>query len=368
MQVKLKKMKIIVIFLCLPLFLVFAFNNCAPSSKSSTDSGASNENLESPDYSKLTPTCFASSPSNPVLTGGSLFSGSTWNDPSVINVGNQYVMYASSDHNFDGNIEIYRLVSSNGLAWSLSPSAPVFSHSSDVSAWDFKSVETPSVVYFNGKYHLFYTGYPSTHTDSTSYKIGHATSDDGITWVRDASYILAPTNPAGAPNLDFNQYIVAEPAAVVFNNKIYLYFTALGANVDVGTTLQVIGLTTSADGIAWTTPQSVLTPDQTLYPRSTWLGYSTPSAIVLDGKIHLFFDVVQETPWKQLRIHHASSSNGVSGWTQDSASIFSQASFGWSSNEIRSPTALLSGASLALWLSGDNGSVLSIGQASCSLK
>lgn len=277
-------------------------------------------------------------------------------------------MYATTDNNFDFNIAVYRLISSNGVNWSLSPSTPVFEADPSGVAWDHRAVETPSVVYFNNQYHMFYTGYPTTHTDFYSYKIGHATSSDGITWSRDASYIVAPNDPYNStPNLSFNQWISAEPAAVIFQNKIYLYFSAVGANSGVGTTLQVIGLTTSTDGISWTTPQSVMEPSQLIYPRATWLGFSTPTAVVLDGKMHLFFDVVQASPWKQLKLHHAVSNNGVNGWTQDNTAIFSNSSFTWTSNEIRSPSLLLDGTTLYMWFAGDNSSVLGIGQSSCNL-
>jgi len=333
-------------------------------------SGSSAENsLEaSPDYTKLIPGCFSASAANPVLTRNSQLSGSDWNDPSVLKIGNQFVMYASSDQNFDFNIAIYRLVSNDGISWTLSPATPVFQADPNPAAWDHRAVETPSVVFFNGNYHLFYTGYPSTHTDSYSYKIGHATSSDGITWTRDASYVLAPNDPYNTtPNLTFNQWITAEPGAVVFQNKIYLYFSAVGANLSVGTTLQVIGLTTSSDGVTWSAPQSVLEPSQSVYPRSTWLGYSTPQATILNRKVHLFFDVVQASPWKQLRIHHASSETGDGQWLQDSSSHFSQNQFPWISNEVRAPTVLLDGTSLSMWFAGDDGATLGIGQASCSL-
>ncbi len=321
-----------------------------------------------PDFSKLTPSCFIASATNPILTRDSLLTGSDWNDPSVLKIGDQYVMYASSDQNFNFDIAIYRLISSDGLSWTLSPSTPVFVADSNGAAWDHRAVETPSVVYFNNQYHMFYTGYPVTHTDSYSYKIGHATSSDGISWARDASYVVTPNDPTNlTPNLTFNQWVAAEPAAVVFDNKIYLYFTAIGANAGLGTTFEVIGLTTSSDGISWSIPVSVLEPSQSLYPRATWIGYSTPNAIVLNNQMHLFFDVVQDSPWKQLKLHHAVSNNGMSGWVEDSAAIFSNSSFSWTSNEIRSPALLLDGTNLLMWFAGDNGSILGIGQSSCGL-
>ncbi len=324
--------------------------------------------VQTPNVSKLTSSCFTASSANPVLTRDTQLAGSDWNDPSVLKVGSQFVMYASSDQNFDFNIAVYRLVSEDGITWSLSPATPVLEASPSLGAWDHRAVETPSVIVLNGQYHMFYTGYATNHTDPNSYKIGHATSSDGITWTKDANFILAPNDPSNStPNLTFNQWISAEPAAVVFEGKIFLYFSAVGANTGVNTTLQVIGLTTSADGQTWTTPKSVLEPDQTLYPRATWLGYSTPNAVVINDKMYLFFDVVQASPWKQQRIHFASSNDGESSWTQSTEAIFANSQFTWTSNEIRSPSLLLDGTKLHLWFAGDNGSVLGIGQASCAL-
>ena len=342
--------------------IIFLFG--CTSSKSDTVAGG-NDIVEA-DLDKLTSSCFVANTRNPILTRDSLLSGSDWNDPSVIKVGDQYVMYASSDQNFNFDISIYRLTSDDGISWALNPSNPVLQASAG--AWDARAVETPSVVYFNQKFHMFYTGYPSTHKDSYSYKIGHAISDDGITWTKKSNYILAPNDPTNTtPNLTFNQWVVAEPAAVVFDNKIYLYFSAIGANLSVNTTLQVIGLTTSVDGESWTPAESVLTPDQGLYPRSTWMGYSTPNAVVLDQQMHLFFDVVQESPYKQLRIHHAKSTDGKLNWTHDNQPIFTVSLFPWSSNEIRSPSVLLDGTSLHMWFAGDEGTTLGIGHSICEL-
>jgi predicted GH43/DUF377 family glycosyl hydrolase len=277
-------------------------------------------------------------------------------------------MYASADNNFDQDIKIYRLTSSDGLNWSLNPTSAVLSKGTGSGDWDRKSVETPAVIFFQNQYYMFYTGYPTTQSDATSYKIGYATSSDGITWTK-KSMLLAPTSPLTAPNLDFNQYIVAEPAPVVFNGKIYLYFTAVGANVSVGTTLQTIGLVESADGNSWSSPSQVLIPDQTLYPRgSNWKGYSTPHAVVLDNKMNLFVSVVTDSPFSQVKIHRIVSENGKNNWVHDSKEIYDKSKFSWTSNQIRSASVLLNGTDLFLWFAGDASvNDLGIGQAHCKL-
>lgn len=373
------------------LLMVVIFTQCSPKEDSLNPmlfllpAGSA---AVAPDFSKMAPGCFRANPSTAVITrgtpdtSGAGFSAD-WNDPTVIKHGSEYWMYASSDNNFDINVKIYRLVSADGIGWQLNPTTPVLSADAGAGAWDHRSVETPSVVFFQGKYHLFYTGYPTDYTQTTTYRIGHATSTDGVTWTRDANNpIVSPTDPtnpdpAGTyPNYDFNQWLAAEPAAVVFDNKIYLYFSTLGANVSVGGTWQVIGLTTSSDGVAWTPPERALTPDTAIYPRSggavDWLGYSTPMATVLDGRMHLFFDVVQHSPWRQLRLHHAVSADGKTNWTQDSSAIYSSTDFAWTNEEIRSPSILLDGTALHLWFAGTetgggSGTVLNVGHARCDL-
>lgn len=333
------------------------------------------ESERSPDFANLSPDCFVADASSPIIERGDLFAGSTWNDPHVLKAGNTFVMYASSDVNFDGNIKIYRLISTDGKNFSLSPTSPVFEKSSGVTDWDRKSVETPAVVLFKGTYYLFYTGYPVTQTDPTSYQIGYATSSDGISWTRQATR-FAPTDPSGGVNMDFNQYIVAEPAPVIFNDQIYLYFTALGADAGVGTTLQTIGLVTSPDGVNWSSPQRVLRPDQSLYPRgSNWKGYSTPHAIFVNNQVQLYFTVVNDSSGdRQVKLHRAVSSDGMSGWIHDSEEIFDRSEFNpWADRDLRSPSLLLSGTTLNFWFAGNGDTSnfpnvdMGIGLARCEL-
>ncbi len=292
-----------------------------------------------------------------IIKSNDFFSGSNWNDPHVLYDGNQFVMYASASKNFDGNVKIYRLISEDGLSWELSPANAVLEKS--MSGWDSHSVETPAVIQYGGQYHMFYTGYSGSFEETQYYKIGHATSVDGISWKKDSSFLLEPTDPLGAPNLDFNQFVVGEPGPVVFDGKIYLYFTALGANSSVSTTWQVIGLTTY-DGSTWSAPQPVLEPDLNLYPRLSFFGYSTPNAIALDGKVHLYYDVVAD-PWKQVKLHHAVSDDGKSGWIQDTSSILNKEDFNWTQEEIRAPSILEQDGKKYLYFAGHTGADLSIG-------
>jgi predicted GH43/DUF377 family glycosyl hydrolase len=315
------------------------------------------------DPGKLTPASYRGGVA-PQLDLGGPDPGWTWNDPHVLKTGpGAYVMYASATVGFDYPVRLYRLTSSDGVSWVRSPPAPILADAA-AGRWDAGGLETPAVVLFKGKYHLFYTAYryevgtPEYAANSPGdFRIGHAISDDGITFTRAAvNPIVAPSGTDADPSDDWNAFFVGEPGPVVLGDQLHLYFTAVGADAALGTSLQVIGLVRSSDGETWTPPQLALRPDQTLYPRDLdWVGYSTPSAIALDGEVHLFFDVARQPPagpWLQLRLHHARSADGVSGWTHDETHIRKAGDFSWAVDEIRSPHALLDGTTLRLYFAG----------------
>jgi hypothetical protein len=143
---------------------------------------------------------------------------------------------------------------------------------------------------------------------------------------------------------------------VVHDGQLYLYFTAFGPDAKLGKGLQFIGLTTSKDGVHWSAPERVLDPDQSLYPAADgWVGYSTPNVIELDGQVHLFVDVAFDadgSSWKQVRLHHAVSADGKTGFVQDVAPLASAGDFPWAVDEIRSPDALVDGKTLRLYFAG----------------
>ncbi|MCG8383801.1 MAG: hypothetical protein MJA28_16545 [Gammaproteobacteria bacterium] len=336
----------------------------------SCGSESTREEASTVSESALSPDCFIEHPENPIITSGDFsaelsLTQSTWNDPHVIKEGNTYYMYASSDDHFNHDIKIYRLSSMDGIQWQPDPAHPVLGKSPG--EWDSQSTETPAVIKLADTYHMFWTGY-ADYTNVTDFKIGHATSLDGVTWVKDENFLIGPSAPHADPNFEFDQYVVAEPAPVVFNGMIYLYFSALGINAELGKTQQVIGVITSSDGIHWTAPQPAIIPDQSLYPRESpeyYKGYSTPHALVLDQQIHLFFDVIRtneaDTLFSQQKIHHAVSANGINGWQQDEKAIIDYRDAAWTEDEVRSPAAYLEGDQLLLWYAGHSLSPVSLG-------
>lgn len=345
-----------------------------------------------PDFSKLKPSCFGPYATTPIVGPGNAFftvdtgnnkRASTWGDPHVLKVDDQFIMYASTlpnDRTSDTieHIAVYRLTSNNGINWTLNPTTPVLERTG-AATWDADGVETPSVVFYKNEYHMFYTSYPSDYSASTTYRIGHAKSADGISWTRvtAVSPLVAPTDPNNTtPQLTFNQWVTAEPGAVVFNDKIYLYYAATGSNTEANSTAEVIGLMTY-DGTTWSAQQEVMRADQAVYPRLTspyYKGFSTPAATVINNQVHLFTTAViqkddQGVAYKHTKIHHAYSVNGEDNWVQDTTPITAIDDLGWHNFDLISPTALLDGNKVYLWHGGNNGSLtgLGIGLMTCNL-
>ncbi len=149
----------------------------------------------------------------------------TWNDPCVLKCDGKYVMYMTSSTMLPGRppVQPFRAVSDDGVSWHLEPKTPLLAPGKEATAFDFQSVETPSVVTFKGKYHMYYTGVRTGLSGPMA--IGHASSDDGIHWTKDAGNpVVRPTGKLS----DFNGLQVAEPGAVVRGNEVLLYFTSVG--------------------------------------------------------------------------------------------------------------------------------------------
>jgi predicted GH43/DUF377 family glycosyl hydrolase len=293
---------------------------------------------------------------NPFLSLGEHRPLASWNDPCVLKREGKYIMYLTTSLRAPGQppVQPFRAVSDDGLVWNLEPKTPLLDPGKDASDFDFQSVETPSVVSFKGRFHLYYTGVRKGMSGPMA--IGHATSDDGIRWTKDPNNpVLRPT---GHPS-DFNGIHVAEPGALVRGDAIYLYHTSVGLRPGGDPPVRrVIALAKSADASHFEAPKVVLGQSDLFPPKLGFDGYSTPSALIHDGRVHLFYDVGYFSPhaehqWTQVALHHAVSDDGETGWSQDPEVIFTNRSFGWTSLEIRSPTALFEGDVLHLWFAGN---------------
>jgi hypothetical protein len=287
----------------------------------------------------------------PVIRAGDMRKQGLWNDPSVLFEDGRYVMYftTSVDKPFSPPILPFRAVSPDGANWRLEPETPLLS----AKGTHFNSIETPSVVKFRGRYHMFFTG-TFEHPNPSPMAIGHAVSDDGIHWSATPTPVLAATGQGA----DWNGYLVGEPGAVVFKDEILLYFSAVGARPGGHPPQsQTIGLARTVDGEHFSAPAKVLTQSSLYPPERGYAGYSTPAGFVLGGKVHLIYDVAHFQPggdpeWEQVALHHAVSSDGGVTFLQDASPILSREDLPWTSGEILAPSALVEGDQVTLWFAG----------------
>ena len=115
-------------------------------------------------------------PGNPVLKDGlgEVWDGEFVTQPSVLHDGAKFHMWYAG---YDGtNMKIGYATSNNGIVWNKHAQNPVLNLGT-VGSWDKAGVSSPTVMLSGSVYHMWYTGY-----DGTNMKIGYATSGDGIAW------------------------------------------------------------------------------------------------------------------------------------------------------------------------------------------
>lgn len=290
-------------------------------------------------------------PANPVIRAGDLRDKGLWNDPSVIFEDGRYVIYmtTSVEAPFKPPILPFRATSDDGVRWTLDSATPLLR----AEGTDFVSIETPSVVTFQGRRHMFFTGV-LRQPASAPMAVGHAVSDDGVRWTASPHPVIAATGVAS----DWNGYLVGEPGALVVGDELFVYFSAVGARPGgQPPQIQTIGLARSIDGERFSLPTQVLAQAPLYAPQKGYAGYSTPAPFILKDRVHLLFDVARHQAganpeWSQVALHHAVSNDGGLSFAQDDKPIFGRGDFPWASGEILAPAVLVQGDEVKMWFAG----------------
>lgn len=119
--------------------------------------------------------------------------------PCVLRVGDEWWMWYNgrSDDRFTGSIGL--ATSQDGLRWTKHRNGiPVFEHGSP-GTFDSTKADHSAVLKFDGKFHMWYTA--GDH--NSRYTIGYATSTNGIHWQRenDACPVFEPGSPGDFDDL-----------------------------------------------------------------------------------------------------------------------------------------------------------------------
>jgi predicted GH43/DUF377 family glycosyl hydrolase len=148
-------------------------------------------------------------------------------------------------HSYDGaKRRIGYAESSDGISWT-KYADPVLSVGPP-GAWDDQAVVEPRVLAVDGGYRMYYGAHHSTGRDA--YRLGLATSPDGISWTKSAAGPVFGDD-GGEPILDAGAGIIADASGW------HMWFGLAQ--------LQSINYASSPDGISWTPGPSnpVLTPN-----------------------------------------------------------------------------------------------------------
>jgi hypothetical protein len=146
----------------------------------------------------------------------------------IVQDGNIFRMYYNNVYN-NGVHSIWSAVSGDGLNWTSVSQTPLLSPGSF--SWDLNAVVIGAVIKENNGYKMYFTGMESSYG---YWKIGMATSTDGINWTKKPMPILTP---------DPGTYQIGVTDVIVKDGIYYLFYS---------TNLKNICMATSADGFTWT--------------------------------------------------------------------------------------------------------------------
>ncbi|MFC2088377.1 hypothetical protein ACFLSX_02160, partial [Calditrichota bacterium] len=125
------------------------------------------------------------------------------------------------------------------INWTKHPE-PVLTHGS-AGAWDSLYIQHSAVVFDGTKYHMYYSAQSAI---TGHFSIGHATSDEGISWEKDAlNNPVLEKGPSGAWDADY----VVNASVLYDGSTFHMWYTgARPTNINIR-----IGYATSPDGSIW---------------------------------------------------------------------------------------------------------------------
>lgn len=184
---------------------------------------------------------------NPVLSPGS---NGSWDDlwvdsHCIIFVDSIYHMwYSGANGTF---VRIGHATSADGVTWTKDVDNPVLSYGT-AGSWDYPRVEGPNVIYDGSVYHMWYNG--GSHS---AWRIGYATSPDGINWTKYAGNPVLNWGPQG--NWDDTSVGFCSVLLDTLTSTYSMWYTGSDTsllNQSPWGAVAQIGYASSPDGITWT--------------------------------------------------------------------------------------------------------------------
>lgn len=179
---------------------------------------------------------------------------SNWNfrsvvDPTVVEVGSKYYMW------FTGRgyskFQVGLAISEDGENWYEYSKNPVLTVG-DEGDFDGDHIRRPVVIYDEGKFKMWYSGYGKNKVEELHYSIGYAESIDGITWTKYSKNPVIDISPRSWDDID-----VMLGGVVRKGEQYYLWYDGLSSshieNTDSNTSNNIAsgGYAYSSDGLNW---------------------------------------------------------------------------------------------------------------------
>jgi len=249
-----------------------------------------------------------------------LGAGGQWDDthleaPYVIKESNtSYKMWYGG---FDGtNWRIGYATSTDGITWAKQGMVLDLGTSGQ---WDDADVWSPCVIKESATvYKMWYTG-----LDGTNYRIGYATSTDGITWTKQGMVLDLGTSG------QWDDYHVWVPWVIKQHGSLYqMWYTGFDA------TNYRIGYATSTNGTSWTKQGMVLDLGTSGQWDDTHVAFAGLHSDKTLSSYKIWYSGSDGSNW---RIGYATSVNGTS-WTRQGMVLDLGAGGQWDDNHVRSPT------------------------------
>ena len=206
-------------------------------------------------------------------------------------------------------------------------------------SWDNIGVAGPNVIFIDTVYHMWYSTSEET-------KIGHATSPDGIDWTKD------PDNPVLEGGLSGSWDYYANGGIVIFeSDTFHMWYTgwdALKTNVCVG-----YATATNPYGKSWTKDMLHNPVLEAVMGEWDYPAIYCGSVAILDNNYYMFYEG-GGINW-DAEIGLAKSNNKVE-WERYSDPVFTKGQPGsWDSYWVGRPTVLLNNSVTQMWYTGGTG-------------
>jgi hypothetical protein len=111
----------------------------------------------------------------------------------------------------------------------------------EAGAWDAGALDFPTVIPLEAGFDMFYSGIPSTDSDTGA--VGHATSEDGVEWTKDEAAVLEPGLCGG-----FDDRSVQQPRVLPSANGYVMAYAGYPADINLPAQ---VGFADSVDGSTW---------------------------------------------------------------------------------------------------------------------